>query len=77
MGIIHNGVVFPVAWTMLEKEGNSNSCQRMDLLDQDLCKGTNCTNCSLKVGNNCQEDTIYNDTVSLVSLILEGRKLWT
>lgn len=28
------GVAFPVTWTMLEKKGNSNSCERMDLLDQ-------------------------------------------
>jgi Transposase DDE domain len=34
LGIIHNGVAFPVAWTMLEKKGNSNSIERMDLLDQ-------------------------------------------
>lgn len=56
MDIIHNGVIFPVVWTMLEKKGNSNSCQRMLLLDQDLCKGTNC---NLKVGNNYQENYIY------------------
>ncbi len=36
LGIIHNGVAFPVAWTMLEKKGNSNSRERMDLLDQFL-----------------------------------------
>ena len=34
LGIVHNGVAFPVAWTMLDKKGNSNSEERMDLLDQ-------------------------------------------
>lgn len=34
LGIIYNGVAFPVTWTMLEKKGNSNSGERMDLLDQ-------------------------------------------
>lgn len=34
LGIVHNGVAYPVAWTMLEKKGNSNSCERMDLLDK-------------------------------------------
>ena len=34
LGIVHNGVAFPITWTMLEKKGNSNSCERMDLLDQ-------------------------------------------
>lgn len=34
LGIVHNGVAFPVAWRMLDKKGNSNSSERMDLLDQ-------------------------------------------
>jgi len=34
LGIVHNGVAFPITWTMLEKKGNSNSCERMDLLDK-------------------------------------------
>ena len=34
LGIVHKGVAFPITWTMLEKKGNSNSCERMDLLDQ-------------------------------------------
>ena len=34
LGIVHNGVAFPVAWKMLDKKGNSNSCERMDLFDQ-------------------------------------------
>lgn len=34
LGIVHNGVAFPVAWMMLDKKGNSNSEERMDLLDQ-------------------------------------------
>lgn len=34
LGIVHNGVAFPITWTMLDKKGNSNSSERMDLLDQ-------------------------------------------
>ena len=34
LGIIHQGVAYPVAWTMLDKKGNSSSEERMDLLDQ-------------------------------------------
>ena len=34
LGIVHQGVAYPVAWTMLDKKGNSSSEERMDLLDQ-------------------------------------------
>ena len=34
LGIVHNGVAFPVVWDSLEKKGNSNSEERMDLLDR-------------------------------------------
>ena len=34
LGIVHNGVAYPVAWTMLDKKGNSNSEERMDLFDK-------------------------------------------
>ena len=34
LGIVHNGVAFPITWMMLDKKGNSNSEERMDLLDQ-------------------------------------------
>jgi hypothetical protein len=34
LGIVHNGVAYPVVWEMLDKKGNSNSDQRMDLLDR-------------------------------------------
>ena len=34
LGIIHNGIAFPITWIMLDKKGNSNSEERMDLLDQ-------------------------------------------
>lgn len=34
LGVIHQGVAYPVVWTMLEKKGNSNSNERMDLLDK-------------------------------------------
>ena len=34
LGVVHNGVAFPVVWDFLEKKGNSNSDERMDLLDR-------------------------------------------
>ena len=34
LGIVHEGVAFPVVWTMLDKRGNSNSAERMDLLER-------------------------------------------
>jgi len=34
LGIIHEGVAFPVMWTMLDTRGNSNSDERMDLLER-------------------------------------------
>jgi hypothetical protein len=34
LGVIHNGVAYPVVWELLEKKGNSNSEERIDLLDR-------------------------------------------
>jgi hypothetical protein len=34
LGIVHEGVVFPVFWTMLDKRGNSNSTERIDRLER-------------------------------------------
>ena len=34
LGIVHNGVAYPVVWKMLDMKGNSNSDERMDLLDR-------------------------------------------
>ena len=34
LGVIHNGVAYPVVWTTLDKRGNSHSDERMDLLDR-------------------------------------------
>ena len=34
MGVVHDGVVYPLVWTMLEKKGNSNGDERIDLLDR-------------------------------------------
>ena len=33
LGIVHNGVAFPIIWDALDKKGNSNSEERMDLID--------------------------------------------
>jgi hypothetical protein len=33
LGIVHEGVSFPVAWSRLDKRGNSNSQERMNLID--------------------------------------------
>ena len=34
LGLVHQGVAYPVVWKMLKKKGNSNSDERMDLLDR-------------------------------------------
>lgn len=34
LGIVHEGVAFPVMWTMLDKRGNSNSDERIALLER-------------------------------------------
>ncbi|MEO1342096.1 MAG: IS4 family transposase, partial [Cyanobacteria bacterium J06635_13] len=34
LGVVHEGVAYPVVWKMLEKKGNSNGDERMDLLDR-------------------------------------------
>ena len=34
LGVVHEGIAFPLLWTMLDKQGNSNSNERMDLLDR-------------------------------------------
>ena len=34
LAIVHQGVAYPIVWTMLSKKGNSNSDERMDLVDK-------------------------------------------
>ena len=34
LGVVHDGVAYPLLWEMLDKKGNSNSDERMDLLDR-------------------------------------------
>jgi hypothetical protein len=34
LGVVHNGVAFPLLWWMLDKKGNSNSDERIDLLEE-------------------------------------------
>lgn len=34
LGVVHEGVAYPLLWEMLEKKGNSNSNERMDLLER-------------------------------------------
>ena len=34
LGIVHNGIAYPIVWEMLDKKGNSDSDERMDLLDR-------------------------------------------
>jgi hypothetical protein len=34
LGVVHQGVAYPLVWTMLPKKGNSNSDERMDLFDR-------------------------------------------
>jgi hypothetical protein len=34
LGVVHNGVAFPLVWTMLDKKGNSNYAERIELLEE-------------------------------------------
>jgi len=34
LAVVHQGVAYPLVWTMLSKKGNSNSDERMDLVDR-------------------------------------------
>lgn len=34
LGVVHEGVAYPLLWEMLDKKGNSNSTEPMDLLDR-------------------------------------------
>lgn len=34
LGVVHDGVAFPLLWWMLDKKGNSNSGERIDLLEE-------------------------------------------
>jgi hypothetical protein len=34
LGVVHNGVAFPLLWAMLDKKGNSNTQERQELLDE-------------------------------------------
>jgi len=36
LGVVHRGVAFPLLWLMLDKKGNSNSGERIDLLNEFL-----------------------------------------
>ena len=36
LGVVHEGVAFPLVWCLLDKPGNSNSFERMKLFNQFL-----------------------------------------
>ena len=36
LGVVHDGVAFPLVWCLLDKQGNSNSHERMTLFNQFL-----------------------------------------
>lgn len=36
LGLVHNGVAYPLVWQMLDKKGNSDTEERLDLLDRFL-----------------------------------------
>lgn len=36
LGVVHEGVTFPLVWCLLDKRGNSNSAERMTLFNQFL-----------------------------------------
>jgi hypothetical protein len=34
LGVVHEGIAFPVVWMLLDKQGNSNTDERIDLLER-------------------------------------------
>ncbi|WP_317108192.1 hypothetical protein [Chroococcidiopsis sp. SAG 2025] len=34
LGVVHNGVAFPLLWWMLDQKGNSNTSERIELLEE-------------------------------------------
>lgn len=34
LGVVYEGIAIPLVWTMLDKRGNSNTAERMDLVDR-------------------------------------------
>ena len=34
LGVVHNGIAFPLVWKMLNKKGNSNTHERIDLMEE-------------------------------------------
>jgi len=34
LGIVHEGMAYPILWEMLEKKGNSNQTEHIDLLNR-------------------------------------------
>ena len=34
LGVVHNGIAFPLVWKMLDKKGNSNTHERIDLMEE-------------------------------------------
>jgi len=34
LGLVHNGIAFPVYWKFLDKKGNSNTAERIELMEQ-------------------------------------------
>lgn len=36
LGVVHQGVAFPLLWRLLDKRGNSNSAERIDLMEKFL-----------------------------------------
>lgn len=34
LGVVYEGIAIPLVWTMLDKQGNSNTAERMDLIDR-------------------------------------------
>lgn len=38
LGVVHQGVAFPLFWHLLDKRGNSNTGERFDLFIEFLCE---------------------------------------
>ena len=48
LGIVHEGIAYPVVWKMLDKKGNSNTAERVDS-PKTRSNNTNCNSCKTSV----------------------------
>jgi hypothetical protein len=62
LSIVHQGIAFPIFWTFLPKKGNSNTKERIELLNRFIAHfGT------LKMGITVKRDISYHQSLIAVA----------